>query len=144
MADRARTTNNPIYGAFAVMIGLLIWINFVTRLTLFTAAWTVTAPFDTDVPPSGSAEELTDEQRVQADPQDAYPDEPVPAETRTAGSSTVSANGSTPSGNLSTASPSGYATSADRASRAAGAVGAGVLAVGAASLVGRRMRHPRR
>jgi membrane protein len=140
----ARTTNNPIYGTFAVMIGLLIWINFVTRLTLFTAAWTVTAPFDTDVPPSGSAEELTDEQRAEADPMDAYPDEPVPADTRTAGNSTVSANGSTPSGSLSSSSPSGYAGSAERASRAAGAVGAGVLAVGTASLLARRRRHAHR
>lgn len=138
----ARTTNNPIYGTFAVIIGLLIWINFVTRLTLFTASWTVTAPFDTDVPPSGSSGELTEEQRAEADPENAYPDEPVPAETRTAGNSTVSANGSTPSGNRSPSS--GYAGSADRASRAAGAVGAGVLAVGTASLLARRRRRAHR
>jgi membrane protein len=52
----ARTTNNPVYGAFAVVVGLLIWINLVSRFMLFTAAWTVTAPYDTDVPPSGTAD----------------------------------------------------------------------------------------
>jgi membrane protein len=55
----ARTTNNPVYGAFAVVVGLLIWINLVSRFVLFTAAWTVTAPYDTDVPPSGTADEET-------------------------------------------------------------------------------------
>lgn len=50
-----RTTKNPVYGTFAVVVGLLIWINLVSRFTLFVAAWTVTAPFDTDVPPSGTA-----------------------------------------------------------------------------------------
>src|SRR3954452_10943425 len=51
----SRTTNNPVYGAFAVVVGLLICINLVSRFMLFTAAWTVTAPYDTDVPPSGTA-----------------------------------------------------------------------------------------
>ncbi len=50
-----RTTNNPIYGVFAVMVGLLIWINVVTRWTLFVAAWTVTDSYAGDVPPSGTA-----------------------------------------------------------------------------------------
>jgi membrane protein len=49
-----RTTANPVYGAFAVIVGLLIWINIVMRWTLFVAAWAVTAPYDSDVPPSGS------------------------------------------------------------------------------------------
>ncbi len=50
------TTNNPVYGAFAVVVGLLIWINYLSRFTLFVAAWTVTAPFDLDVRPSGTAD----------------------------------------------------------------------------------------
>ena len=50
-----RTTENPLYGAFAVVVGLLVWINLVSRMLLFCAAWTVTAPFDSDVAPSGTA-----------------------------------------------------------------------------------------
>ncbi|MCW2546608.1 MAG: ribonuclease [Mycobacterium sp.] len=50
------TTHNPVYGIFAVVVGLLIWINYLSRFTLFVAAWTVTAPFDTDVRPSGTAD----------------------------------------------------------------------------------------
>jgi membrane protein len=36
------TTGNALYGSFAVLIGLLVWINLVVRFTLFAAAWTVT------------------------------------------------------------------------------------------------------
>ncbi len=50
-----RTTSNPVYGAFAVIVGLLIWINIVMRWTMFIAAWTVTAPYSDDVVPSGTA-----------------------------------------------------------------------------------------
>jgi membrane protein len=33
---------NPLYASFAVIVGLLIWINVVSRFILFTAAWTAT------------------------------------------------------------------------------------------------------
>ncbi|MFG1941854.1 YihY/virulence factor BrkB family protein [Nonomuraea sp. NPDC048826] len=39
----APTMSNPVYGAFAVMVGLLLWINFSARLVLFVAAWIATA-----------------------------------------------------------------------------------------------------
>jgi membrane protein len=48
-------THNPVYGVFAVVVGLLIWINYLSRFTLYVAAWTVTAPFDADVRPSGTS-----------------------------------------------------------------------------------------
>lgn len=51
----ARTTENPVYGIFAVVVGLLIWINLVSRILLLCAAWTVTAPYDSDVAPSGTS-----------------------------------------------------------------------------------------
>jgi membrane protein len=51
-----RTTENPLYGAFAVVVGLLVWINLVSRMLLFCAAWTVTGPYDSDVAPSGTAD----------------------------------------------------------------------------------------
>ncbi|MFC0864858.1 YihY/virulence factor BrkB family protein [Sphaerimonospora cavernae] len=37
------TLHNPIYGTFAVIVGLLLWINLSARLILYTAAWTATA-----------------------------------------------------------------------------------------------------
>ncbi len=49
-------TSNPVYGIFAVVVGLLIWLNYLSRFTLFVAAWTVTAPQDSDVRPSGTAD----------------------------------------------------------------------------------------
>jgi len=50
-----RTTENPVYGMFAVIVGLLVWINIVSRMLLFCAAWTVTQPYDSDIEPSGTA-----------------------------------------------------------------------------------------
>lgn len=40
-----RTTTNPVYGTFAVVVGLLVWINLVSRLLVFVAAWTATQPY---------------------------------------------------------------------------------------------------
>ncbi|MCW2880084.1 MAG: rane protein-like protein [Sphaerisporangium sp.] len=53
----SHTLGNPIYGTFAVVVGLLIWINLAARLTLYVAAWTATAdgtppPEPTPVPTS--------------------------------------------------------------------------------------------
>ncbi|MBG0827925.1 YihY/virulence factor BrkB family protein [Planomonospora sp. ID67723] len=39
------TLGNPIYGAFAVMVGLLVWINLSARVIMYAAAWTATASF---------------------------------------------------------------------------------------------------
>jgi membrane protein len=49
-----RTTHNPIYASFAVMAGLLVWINLVTRVTFFAAAWTAT-PRRGEAPGGGPA-----------------------------------------------------------------------------------------
>lgn len=51
-----RTTSNPVYGAFAIMVGLLVWINLVARVTLVAAAWTATA-----VPEADDEDRLPDE-----------------------------------------------------------------------------------
>jgi membrane protein len=50
-----RTTSNPLYGTFAVAIGLLVWTKIVAQLFVFAAAWAVTAPYDPDTPPSATA-----------------------------------------------------------------------------------------
>jgi len=63
-----RTTGNPLYGIVAVAVGLLVWINLVSRLFLLCAAWTVTAPYDSDVEPSGTANaEAAREARIPAE-----------------------------------------------------------------------------
>lgn len=38
----SKTTDNPVYGTFAVIVGLLVWMNFVCRALLFSASWGVT------------------------------------------------------------------------------------------------------
>lgn len=54
----ARTTSRATatYGTLGVVIGALVWINLVSRFVIFAAVWTVTAPYDDDVPPSGTAD----------------------------------------------------------------------------------------
>ncbi|GAB2915612.1 YihY/virulence factor BrkB family protein [Nonomuraea fastidiosa] len=44
--------NSALYGVFAVIVGLLVWINFSARLVLFVAAWTATAGFGPPPAPS--------------------------------------------------------------------------------------------
>jgi membrane protein len=72
-----RTTENPLYGAFAVVVGLLIWINLVSRMLLFCAAWTVTAPYDSDTSPSGTASpEQARKAGIPTEFADDHPDDP--------------------------------------------------------------------
>jgi membrane protein len=39
-----RTTHNPVYATFGVVVGLLIWINLVSQLLMYVAAWGATQP----------------------------------------------------------------------------------------------------
>ncbi len=48
-----RTTANPVYAPVAVVVGLLVWMNLVSRVTLLAASWTAT---DTRVAPLTQAE----------------------------------------------------------------------------------------
>ena len=54
----ARTTSKgeATYGTFAVVVGLLLFLNLISRVILLAAAFTVTAPYDSDVAPSGTAD----------------------------------------------------------------------------------------
>jgi membrane protein len=49
----ARTTSKgeATYGTFAVVVGLLLFLNLVSRLVLYAAAFVVTAPYDADLRP---------------------------------------------------------------------------------------------
>jgi membrane protein len=69
----ARTTSKgeATYGAFAVVVGLLLFLNLVSRWILLTAAFAVTRPYDSDALPSGTA---TPEQARRAGIPAAYAD----------------------------------------------------------------------
>ena len=72
-----RTTENPLYGSFAVIVGLLVWINIVSRMLLVCAAWTVTAPYDSDIEPSGTANpEAARKAGIPVEFADSDPDDP--------------------------------------------------------------------
>jgi membrane protein len=45
----ANVTSNPTYGAFAGAVGLLVWIDLVSRFLLLAAAWTATGKQPADV-----------------------------------------------------------------------------------------------
>jgi membrane protein len=55
----AKVTANPTYGVFASAVGLLVWIDLVSRYLLFSAAWTATGR-QPDVP-GGRASEQPEE-----------------------------------------------------------------------------------
>jgi len=50
-----RVTQNPLYATFGVVVGLLVWMNFVARLTIFAAAWTATQPYSLEPADLGEA-----------------------------------------------------------------------------------------
>jgi len=41
----ARTTSNPLYATFGVVVGLRVWINLNSKLIIFAGAWTATDPY---------------------------------------------------------------------------------------------------
>ena len=41
----SKTTENPLYATFGVIVGLLVWINFLSRVLIYAAAWTATQPY---------------------------------------------------------------------------------------------------
>lgn len=49
----ARTTSNPMYATFGVVVGLLVWINLVSKLMVFAGAWTATQPYSLEPAPLG-------------------------------------------------------------------------------------------
>ena len=53
--ERTTSRGAATYGAFAVVVGLLLFLNLVSRLLLLTAAWVVTGPYDSDRAPSGTS-----------------------------------------------------------------------------------------
>ena len=94
-----RTTENPLYGSFAVVVGLLVWINIVSRMLLICAAWTVTAPYDSDIEPSGTANaETADKAGIPTEFADNDPDDPPTIQEKGAPSPLAAAvQGQTPS-----------------------------------------------
>lgn len=76
------TMKNPVYATFAVAVGLLVWINWVSRVTLLAAAWTATDAYTDEVvgEPIRPEESLDpadqsvlDSEFVPLDPDDAAP-----------------------------------------------------------------------
>lgn len=128
-----RTTGHgqATYGAFAVVVGLLLFLNLLSRFVLLSSAFVVTSPYDSDVPPSGTADP---EQRKTASPQEpsgvdegdqrlwSRPEVAPPDGPR----STVAA---LPDLSNATARPKGAAQVQLAATASAAALGLGVLAV---------------
>ncbi len=75
----ARTTTKgaATYGTFAVVVGLLLFLNLVSRLLLVTAAFVVTGPYDSDIAPSGTADkEMARKAGIPEEFADNDPDDP--------------------------------------------------------------------
>ena len=58
------SSNNPLLATFAVIIGLLIWFNLVSTVTLLAASWIAVGMEDAGIPPhTVSADEAAELQR---------------------------------------------------------------------------------
>ena len=67
----SNTTSNPIYGTFAIVVGLLVWMNFISRLFVFAACWAATEPYEltpTDPNPEAKPPTQTTPLAEQSDP----------------------------------------------------------------------------
>ncbi len=57
-------SRNPLLATFAVIIGLLIWFNLVSTVTLLTASWIAVGMMDAGIPPQTmSADEAATQQK---------------------------------------------------------------------------------
>lgn len=54
---RTATKSTALYGSIGTAVAILVGLYLVSRMIMFTAAWTVTAPGWDDVEPSGTASE---------------------------------------------------------------------------------------
>lgn len=61
----ARVTTNAVYGVFAVVVGLLVWLNLVSRVVLLAAAWTAAGTVDGRVPAPRPDDEAAGQPRPQ-------------------------------------------------------------------------------
>ncbi|MCW2715879.1 MAG: ribonuclease [Frankiales bacterium] len=129
-----RTTENPLYGSFAVVVGLLVWINIVSRMLLICAAWVVTAPYDSDVEPSGTASAAAArEAGIPVEFADHDPDEPPTLQEDGAPAPLAAAvQGATPSQDV----PEGRGQQSGQSTGRATAAQAGAPARQAAPLLG--------
>lgn len=74
---RTTSKGEATYGTFAVVVGLLLFLNLISRVILLAAAFTVTAPYDSDVAPSGTADaEQARKAGIPAEYADNDPDDP--------------------------------------------------------------------
>lgn len=71
---RTTSKGEATYGTFAVVVGLLLFLNLISRVILLAAAFTVTRPYDSDVAPSGTAGEGITAEIPAADADNDHPD----------------------------------------------------------------------
>jgi membrane protein len=123
------TLDNPIYGAFAVVVGLLVWMNFVARLLVFAAAWTATEPYSL-IPgegPGGGAGRVTP-LSADTEPVMAVAPPPQPGELVPEGPARTPADGARPARIGADAAPTdaAYAERLQAERRRSFAVGAAI------------------
>lgn len=74
---RTTSKGEATYGTFAVVVGLLLFLNLISRVILLAAAFTVTRPYDSDVAPSGTADaEKARQGAIPTEYADSDPDDP--------------------------------------------------------------------
>ncbi len=120
-----QASGNAFLASVAIVIGLLLWLNLVGRLTLFSAAWAAVTARDLGIPIEGVDAAANE---VPAGARDGAASRPVAVQPSTAQPSTMR--------------PTYGARTADRVTLAAGAVLGGMTVAGM-GLAGRAVRTAR-
>lgn len=60
-------SNNPLFASFAVIIGLLIWFNLISRVILICASWIAVGMADHGIPPRDLSPEQKAKERAEAE-----------------------------------------------------------------------------
>ncbi|MEV4258120.1 YihY/virulence factor BrkB family protein [Spirillospora sp. NPDC049652] len=70
----AHVTRNPVYASFAVLVGLMVWINVVSRFVLFAAVWTATRRVILQADDQPEARPSDEAEKGSGDPSDEPPE----------------------------------------------------------------------
>lgn len=123
------TLDNPLYASFALVVGLLVWLNLMSRVILLSAAW---AAYDPQAAPTPDPEEASHEDGGERGTPLADPEVVV--------AGPVKADGALPPAGLHRMTSGAEQRAVDRVSIVAGAVvgAAAALCVGAFRRLTRR------
>jgi membrane protein len=129
----AATANNPVYGPFAIVVALLVWINYFARLVMLGACWAATGRHKSSPTDATVADDANDLASSATDSENSVATQAEPGDARRA---------SEPLTEPASTAQSAASARGDVRTAVATALVVGAAAIGVAEL-GRRARRDR-